>query len=312
MADVMDVDDVLFGSLPDGMDMPVGGKELAQYQLEMFDIEVEARIEQMEAEIKKLIAKFEREFSVSMFKIPKDVREMKMGYLMDEFGGDISAVKKKDIHKKMEDAKAMPPPPPPSTARRSKRGAKATEPDTGGGTAKKLRSSREVSKVSSEAEAPSSVRRSSRRATQSTSLVAETPATVKRSTRPALAQVTSNDLKTPLPATKKGKVPAMTPAFDPRLPATPLVRLPRQGESVMSAGGSPLLLDARRAISMAPNDRSSIITIPLSGKIVQLSTTDELDQISKNLSKKNKREAADKIQEMMDQLRDVHARLQAM
>eukprot|EP00035_Acanthoeca_spectabilis_P037272 m.44390 g.44390 ORF g.44390 m.44390 type:complete len:213 (-) comp8530_c0_seq2:1802-2440(-) len=118
MADVMDVDDVLFGSLPDGMDMPVGGKELAQYQLEMFDIEVEARIEQMEAEIKKLIAKFEREFSVSMFKIPKDVREMKMGYLMDEFGGDISAVKKKDIHKKMEDAKAMPPPPPPSTARR--------------------------------------------------------------------------------------------------------------------------------------------------------------------------------------------------
>lgn len=94
----------------------------------------------MEAEIKKLIAKFEREFSVSMFKIPKvldstrcrrltcdilmmtvcfqDVREMKMGYLMDEFGGDISAVKKKDIHKKMEDAKAMPPPPPPSTARR--------------------------------------------------------------------------------------------------------------------------------------------------------------------------------------------------
>lgn len=47
-------------------------------------------------------------------------------------------------------------------------------------------------------------------------------------------------------------------------------------------------------------------------QIVQLSTTDELDQISKNLSKKNKREAADKIQEMMDQLRDVHARLQAM
>jgi hypothetical protein len=185
---------------------------------------------------------------------------MKMHEFQREFGGVFSAVSKQALDKKRLDVTMMPPPPPSTARRTAKRGKVAGAEDTsaeGSTTAKRPRtaSKRGASMVphadAASAAQPSTSRRASRRTTavpagEPETFVAAPAASSRRSTRSsmmprpgsggtkraALADVNAgSDFKTPAPSMKsKGKVPAQTPAFDSRLPTTPLVRPARQGE----------------------------------------------------------------------------------
>lgn len=186
---------------------------------------------------------------------------MKMHEFQREFGGVFSAVSKQALDKKRLDVTMMPPPPPSTARRTAKRGKVAGAEDTsaeGSTTAKRPRtaSKRGASMIVPHADAasaaqPSTSRRASRRTTavpagEPETFVAAPAASSRRSTRSsmmprpgsggtkraALADVNAgSDFKTPAPSMKsKGKVPAQTPAFDSRLPTTPLVRPARQGE----------------------------------------------------------------------------------
>lgn len=104
---------------------------------------------------------------------------------------------------------------------------------------------------------------------------------------------------------------ASTPAFDPRLPKTPMVRMPRHGESMMSMNGSPLAADTRTArVATTSSGRSASIMVPLSnGKAIAFDPSADLDVNTKGLSKRARKEAVSKLAALQNQVASLMAQL---
>eukprot|EP00040_Diaphanoeca_grandis_P006399 m.37292 g.37292 ORF g.37292 m.37292 type:complete len:287 (-) comp17622_c0_seq1:307-1167(-) len=268
--------EVMFGDIPTHFSTDELSSERLICQLEEFDIEVESRIDGMKADVSRLTNSLRQKFAIELIKLPKRIRSMSLRTFREKYGGDIGAVQKEEVVQKMSEVADLPPPP--STARRSKRNHKATEPTTAVKRAKTTTEPQTASK-----------RQSSRK--------------VAASARKNVLQDRNmqENFKTPMMKKRGKNTEAATPAIDPRLLATPFLRMPKRGESFMSMNGSPIAVENNVKI----DSRSSIITMTLGNsgnKMVQLDET-TLATVKKTLSKRAKKEANDKLQQLMDQIK---------
>jgi hypothetical protein len=201
--------------------------------------------------------------------------------------------------------------PTPRTSSRKGRGSK-TQPANDTKSAPTSRRTTRASSIRSvnNDEPPVEAPLTERRSTRGASIMQKEVPSTARKARALKDRNGGESFKTPMPAKKGGSkvIIAATPAFDPRLPCTPataMMRAPKRGESFMSMNGSPIAMGGPIGAKMAMS-RSSIITVPLDGgKFVRLDTAADIadfGSIKANLSKKSKKEAVDKLQQLMDQI----------
>lgn len=124
-----------------------------EIRLREFDVEVDTRLQHMQAEVKKLVNQLRKTLMVELIKLPNKVKKMSMATFRDEYGGEVAAFtgqRINDAKQKVEDAVAMPLPPPPAAVRQSTRkrkplGNRTNSTATGaGGAAKKPKSAAPV------------------------------------------------------------------------------------------------------------------------------------------------------------------------
>eukprot|EP00039_Didymoeca_costata_P004040 m.71072 g.71072 ORF g.71072 m.71072 type:complete len:263 (+) comp12203_c0_seq1:229-1017(+) len=128
--------------------------------------------------------------------------------------------------------------------------------------------------------------------------------TVRKSTRlskAAAGKKAAPEPRTPAPRSSRGRSTAATPAMDPRLPMTPVVRVAKSGESLLSMNGSPIANDPR-AMSLQRN--RSIVCLPLkNGKVMELDSAQaDLEKIKGTLSKRAKADAKKQLEQLQSMI----------
>eukprot|EP00730_Choanoeca_flexa_P013759 TRINITY_DN5670_c0_g1_i1.p1 TRINITY_DN5670_c0_g1~~TRINITY_DN5670_c0_g1_i1.p1 ORF type:complete len:268 (+),score=77.03 TRINITY_DN5670_c0_g1_i1:73-876(+) len=263
--------------------MPSDLEELELY-LEDFDIEVERRCEMLRTQLKAQKAAIMKAFSVQFLKIPKKYKTMSVAEYrtLTQSGDENSST----TFSKSREELMGPIIAPPSTRTR--------------GAAK-----RRVAADSTNMPPPATATRGKKAKATS-----KGPSTARklRSTRKGQ----QSDFETPMPGTASSARIKATPAIDPRLPRTPMIRQPKQGECMLSENGSPIALDTGGVRVRSTRGRSTIITVPLdNGKAVELNPEDLKKQnVKKVLNKKEKREALKHLEALQDQVASLMQQLQ--
>eukprot|EP00045_Choanoeca_perplexa_P008346 m.77212 g.77212 ORF g.77212 m.77212 type:complete len:272 (-) comp14457_c0_seq1:893-1708(-) len=239
--------------------------------LEEFDIEVEKRCETLRTELKAQKAAIMKTFSVQFLKIPKKYKTMTVSEYRGLLSGDSQEAAMKTTKSRAELMEPVVCPPSTRTRGAAKRRV-LTDANTtpAAGRSKKAKA------------APSTARRAA------------------RSTRKGQ----QNDFETPMPGSASSARIKATPAFDPRLPRTPMVRQPKKGECMLSENGSPIAVETSGVRVRSTRGRDTIITVPLNnGKAVELNPEMMGKQdMKKVLNKKEKREALKHLQALQDQV----------
>jgi len=99
-----------------------------------------------------------------------------------------------------------------------------------------------------------------------------------------------------------------TPAFDPRLPKTPFIRMPKRGESILSMNGSPLAMDVKSTRIVA-GPLTTVMLPMANGKAIELDPTGSLAANTKGLTKRGRKEVVGKLQTLQDQVASLMAQL---
>ncbi|XP_068603696.1 borealin [Brachionichthys hirsutus] len=231
--------------------------------LQDFDSDVETRLVQMKEKVNRLLTNVNNSYNCALFKLPKLVRQMPwLNYCesekpkspevenvkREEEAAIVSSVMTEDhaVHLK-------------SVKKTSKKngGTKTSDDENVPRTTKKGRVAKKPPTTSKRAKALS---------------VSKWNSSLRRSSRKLLVTPSRNMLDSSL---MMGATPLVTPRFDPRLPKTPAVRVPRHKERVysISVNGSPI----------AAGNEDIIIHIPSgNGESVQLLAS-QMDSVDLSL-----------------------------
>uniref|UniRef100_A0A3P9L5R6 Cell division cycle associated 8 n=1 Tax=Oryzias latipes TaxID=8090 RepID=A0A3P9L5R6_ORYLA len=230
--------------------------------LEDFDSEVNTRVVQMKEKINHLLKDIDNSYNMALIKLPMAVRQMKwMDFYSRSTPFDLSA--KSDAKEEaavVESVVAKDHANLPKSVKkttRKKGGAKSSfEDENTPSTTRKVKSAKPPS--------------TSKRAKALT--VSKQSTTIRRSSRKPLVTPARSMLDSSL---LMGATPLITPRFDPRLPQTPAVRVPRHKERVysISVNGSPI----------AAGNEDIVINVPIgNGESIQLLAS-QMDSVDLSL-----------------------------
>ncbi|CAL8299108.1 unnamed protein product [Lota lota] len=210
--------------------------------LKDFDAEVKARVLHLKEQQKQLLTEIDNRYNMAIIKLPKAVRQMNwLLFFRPETpkSPELDNSKKEEVAE-LENilAENLAAPKPPQKSSRKARRAKSSSEDENTApqsTTKKGKSKRPP--VTS-------------RKTRVQSVLGQSAST-RKSTRKPLVTPARNMLDSSL---MMGATPLITPRFDPRLPKTPGVRVPRHKERVysISANGSPIQSSAMDIVLNVP------------------------------------------------------------
>lgn len=231
--------------------------------LEDFDSEVKTRVGQLKEKLSQLLKDVDNAYNMAMIKLPKAVRQMNW---IEYFNADKPKSPEVDNSKRQEQAAIV-------------ESVVAEDHAVLLQSVKKTSKKKGSSKSSSEDETPSATRKT--RATKkppTTSKKAKAlsvnkqNSTIRRSNRKPLVTPARTMMDSSL---MMGATPLVTPRFDPRLPKTPAVRVPRHKERVysISVNGSPI----------AAGNEEVVINVPIgNGESIQLLAS-QMDSVDLSL-----------------------------
>lgn len=230
--------------------------------LEDFDSEVKSRVEQLKEKLSQLLKDVDNGYNMALIKLPKVIRQMNW---IDHFKAEKPKSPEVDNVKRQEEAAMV-------------ESVVAEDHKVLLQSVKKTSNKKGSSKSSSEDETPSVGRKA--RATKKpppTSKrnkalsVNKQNSTIRRSNRKPLV----TPARSMLDSSIIGSTPLVTPRFDPRLPKTPAVRVPRHKERVfsISVNGSPI----------AAGHEEVVINVPIgNGESLQLLAS-QMDSVDLSL-----------------------------
>ncbi|XP_062292594.1 borealin isoform X1 [Scomber scombrus] len=233
--------------------------------LEDFDIDVKTRVEQQKEKMNQLLKDIDNTYNMGLIKLPKAVRLMNwLEYCKsekpkspqvddtkrEEEAAIVESVVAEDHAVLLKSVK--------KTATKKKAGSKScSEDEIPSSTVKKGKATRKPPTTSKRAKALS---------------ISQQNTSIRRSSRKPMITPARNMLDSSL---LMGSTPLITPRFDPRLPKTPAVRIPRHKERVysISVNGSPI----------AAGDTDIVINVPIgNGESVQLLAS-QMDSVDLSL-----------------------------
>lgn len=218
--------------------------------LQDFDSEVSIRVKQMKEKINQMLKDVDNAYDVAQIKLPRAVRQM---LWLDNINPDKPRTPQVDPVKRDEEAamlesvvaedhavllKSVK-----KTTRKQR--AESLEEENTPSTARRARATKKGPSSSRRVKAPTGRQQS---------------ATIRRSNRKPLVTPARTLLDSSL---LMGSTPLITPRFDPRLPSTPALRVPRHKERVysISVNGSPI----------AAGSEDVVINVPVgNGESIQL------------------------------------------
>ncbi|XP_061597972.1 borealin [Cololabis saira] len=231
--------------------------------LEDFDSEVKTRVGQLREKLNQLLKSVDNSYNMALIKIPTAVRQT---LWMDYCKAETPKTQEVDTTKREEEAaivesvvaedhavllKSV------KKTTKKKGGAKSSAQDENTpSTTRKARATKKPPTTSKRAKALS---------------VSQQSGTIRRSNRKPLVTPARNVLDSSL----IGSTPLITPRFDPRLPRTPAVRVPRHKERVysISVNGSPI----------GTGNDDIVINVPIgNGETVQLLAS-QMDSVDLSL-----------------------------
>uniref|UniRef100_H2M232 Cell division cycle associated 8 n=1 Tax=Oryzias latipes TaxID=8090 RepID=H2M232_ORYLA len=231
--------------------------------LEDFDSEVNTRVVQMKEKINHLLKDIDNSYNMALIKLPMAVRQMKWMdfYKMEKpKTPEVDSVRVKEEAAVVESVVAKDHANLPKSVKkttRKKGGAKSSfEDENTPSTTRKVKSAKPPT--------------TSKRAKALT--VSKQSTTIRRSSRKPLVTPARSMLDSSL---LMGATPLITPSFDPRLPQTPAVRVPRHKERVysISVNGSPI----------AAGNEDIVINVPIgNGESIQLLAS-QMDSVDLSL-----------------------------
>lgn len=234
--------------------------------LEDFDSEVKTRVGQLKEKTNQLLKDIDNSYNMALIKLPKAVRQM---IWLEHLKSEKPKSPEVDNMKRQEEAaivdsvvaedhavllKSVK-----KTSR--KKGGASSEDENTASTARKGKATRKPPATSKRTKALSVSKQSS---------------SIRRSTRKPLVTPVRSMLDSSL---VMGPTPLITPRWDPRLPKTPAVRIPRHKERVysISVNGSPI----------AAGSEDIVINVPIgNGESIQLLAS-QMDSVDLSLLDEN-------------------------
>ncbi|XP_020510823.1 borealin [Labrus bergylta] len=218
--------------------------------LEDFDSEVNTRVIRMKEKINQLLKDVDNSYNMALIKLPKAIRQTSWlehfkpekpkspevdNTKRDEEAAIVESVVAEDHAALLKSAKQ----------KTKKKGASSSEDENTPSTTKRGRPAKKPPTTSKRAKALS---------------VSKQNSSIRRSNRKPMVTPARSVLDSSL---MMGPTPLVTPRFDPRLPKTPAVRVPRHKERVysISVNGSPI----------ASGNEDIVINVPIgNGESIQL------------------------------------------
>ncbi|XP_072303307.1 borealin-like [Eucyclogobius newberryi] len=226
--------------------------------LEDFDSEVKTRLVQIKERMNQLLKDVDNEYNMALIKLPKAIRQLNW---IEYYGGkeekpkspEVDVVKREEQAAIVESVVAEDHTVLLRSQKASKKKAGSSSEDETPSTTRKMRATKKPP-TSKRAKAQS---------------VNKLNSTIRRSNRKPMVTPARSAMDMSL---MMGPTPLVTPRFDPRLPKTPAVRVPRHKERVysISVNGSPI----------AAGNTDIVINVPIgNGESIQLlsSQMDSLD-----------------------------------
>lgn len=232
--------------------------------LDDFDSEVKTRVGQMKEKIKQLLKDVDNSYNMALIKLPRAVRQMNW---LQFCNADKPRTPEVDDTKREEEAAIVESVVAEDHAVLLKSAKKATRKKGGAKS-----SSDEESVLTSTRKARTARKPPSTTKRSKVLSVSKQSATIRRSNRKPLVTPARTLLDSSL---LMGPTPLITPRFDPRLPKTPAVRVPRHQERVysISVNGSPI----------AAGSEDIVLNVPVgNGESVQLLAS-QMDSVDLNL-----------------------------
>ncbi|XP_067468617.1 borealin [Thunnus thynnus] len=232
--------------------------------LEDFDIEVKTRVEQLKEKMNQLLKDVDNSYNMALIKLPKAVRQMNwLEYCKsekpkspqvdhtkrEEEAAIVESVVAEDHAVLLKSVK--------KTSKKKAGGKSSSEDENTPGAVRKGKATRKPPTTSKRAKALS---------------VSKQNTSIRKSTRKPMITPARNLLDSSL---LMGSTPLVTPRFDPRLPKTPAVRIPRHKERVysISVNGSPI----------AAGNEDIVINVPIgNGESIQLLAS-QMDSVDLSL-----------------------------
>lgn len=230
--------------------------------LEDFDSEVKTRVGQLKEKLSQLLKDVDNGYNMALIKLPKAIRQMNW---IEHFSADKPKSPEVDNSKRQEQAAIVESVVAEDHAvllqsvkktSKKKGSSKSSSEDETTSTTRKARATKKPPTTSKRAKALSVNKQNS---------------TIRRSNRKPLV----TPARTMLDSSIIGSTPLVTPRFDPRLPKTPAVRVPRHKERVysISVNGSPI----------AASNQEVVINVPIgNGESLQLLAS-QMDSVDLSL-----------------------------
>ncbi|XP_023129755.1 borealin isoform X2 [Amphiprion ocellaris] len=230
--------------------------------LEDFDLEVKTRVGQMKEKINQLLKDVDNSYNMALIKLPKAVRQtswMEHCKCDKPKAPEVDDVKREEEAAMVESVVAEDHAVLLKTVKTSKKGRtkSSSEDENTPSTTRKGKATRKPPTTSKRAKALT---------------VSKQSTSIRRSNRKPLVTPARSILDSSL---MMGTTPLITPRFDPRLPKTPAVRVPRHKERVysISVNGSPI----------AAGDDDIVINVPVgNGESIQLLAS-QMDSVDLSL-----------------------------
>uniref|UniRef100_A0AAQ5YP61 Borealin N-terminal domain-containing protein n=1 Tax=Amphiprion ocellaris TaxID=80972 RepID=A0AAQ5YP61_AMPOC len=230
--------------------------------LEDFDLEVKTRVGQMKEKINQLLKDVDNSYNMALIKLPKAVRQTSWMEHCSEFNhkvGRAADAQREEEAAMVESVVAEDHAVLLKTVKTSKKGRtkSSSEDENTPSTTRKGKATRKPPTTSKRAKALT---------------VSKQSTSIRRSNRKPLVTPARSILDSSL---MMGTTPLITPRFDPRLPKTPAVRVPRHKERVysISVNGSPI----------AAGDDDIVINVPVgNGESIQLLAS-QMDSVDLSL-----------------------------
>lgn len=251
--------------------------------LQDFDGEVKAIVERLKVKKNDLLRKSQNAYDMALIKLPKQIRQMNwLEYYRSEKAKEQEVnPETRDVAAKVDTVLAVVhdiPPTVKKTASKKKAPVKSNSEDEEYNTTVTVKKGRTAKKPP----------RTTTKKAAGLSVSKQSTATRRSNRKPLVTPARSNMLDSSLLV---GATPLITPKFDPRLPKTPAVRIPRHKERVysISVNGSPV----------APTTEDVVISVPIgNGECIQLLAS-QMDSVDLSSLDEN---ALRSIQQLQNQL----------
>ncbi|KAM4629970.1 borealin [Polymixia lowei] len=235
--------------------------------LEDFDSEVKTRVGQLKEQRNHLLKEADNRYNMDLIKLPKAVRQMKwLDYYRTEKpkSPEVNDIKREEEAAEVESVLAEDHAIAPKTVKKTSKneaGTKLSSGDENTPNQKKVKKGKKKPPTTSKRAKAVSVSKQN--------------APVRRSNRKPLVTPARSMLDSSL---LMGHTPLVTPRFDPRLPKTPALRIPRHKERVysISVNGSPIVAGGEDIVINVPiGNGESIQLLASQMESVDLSLLDD-------------------------------------